>query len=328
MRIWTCGLGLAGTSAVAAAGVLLLASTAYSQQAGAAPPSHPLVGTWSLASMESGATAQSLTPVPNPIGILIQDAKGNFIEIVTRAGRPAPASRTPQVILDEFLSYSGFWGTSVADPSRASVIYRISGDLNPNRTGQQVVRSYERKGDRLILTESGGGGMSRWQWDRNPELEALSDVQQPAIGFWQWVSAGLTDSKGVIVRPARRDPSVIVYTPTGHMAVVYLPPPGRKTFAGSQPTAEEAQAALQGSVSYFGTYVVQPKSRYVVHYRLATPDPGATGSSLMRYFDIAGEQVTLKFPPTALDGQTVTNVIVLKRLGGLSDMWPGFRTAP
>jgi len=322
MRMSTRGLGLIGKYAAALAGVLLIASAAHAQ-----PPSRPLVGTWSLASMESGATAQALTPVRNPIGILIQDAKGNVIEIVTSAGRPAPASRTPQAILEEFNSYAAFWGTYAVDAGRASVTYRISGDLNPNRTGQQIVRSYERKGDRLILTESGAGRVSRSQWDRNPELEALSDVQQQVVGFWQWVSAGLTDSKGVIVRPARRDPSVIVYTPTGHMAVVYLPPPGRKTFAGSQPTAEEAQAALQDSVSYFGTYIVQPKSKYVMHYRLAIPDPGSTGSSLMRYFDIAGSQVTLKFPPTTLNGQPVNNVIVLKRLGGLSDMWPEFRTA-
>jgi hypothetical protein len=301
--------------------LLLLAQTAHAQPAAV----RPLVGTWSLASMGSGATAQALTPVRNPIGILIQDAKGNFIEIVTRAGRPAPPSRTPQAILDEFTSYSGFWGSYTADPARASITYHINGDLNPNRKGQDIVQSYEHKGDRLVLTESAPGRVIRSEWDRNPELELISDVQQQGIGFWQWVSAGLTDSRGVIVRPARRDPSVIVYTPTGHMAVVYLPPPGRQLIAGSQPTPEEAQAALQDSVSYFGTYMVQPKTKSVTHYRLAIPDPGQIGSSLLRYFDVAGEQITLKFPPTQLNGQPVNNIIILKRLGGLRDMWPEFR---
>ncbi len=301
--------------------ILLLAASAASAQT--APP---LVGTWSLASVERGDAGQAPAPVRNPIGILIQDGKGNFIEIVTRAGRPAPAARNPQAILDEFTSYTGFWGSySVAG---STVTYHINGDLNPNRTGQQLVRSYERKGNQLLMTEVAAGRTTRSVWERNPELEALSGAQQQAAGFWQWMSAGLTDAKGVIVRPARRDPSVIVYTPTGHMAVVYLPPPGRKTIAGSQPTAEEAQAALQDSVSYFGTYIVQPKSQYVVHYRLAITDPGQTGSSLMRYFDVKGDQITLKFPPTQLNGEPVNNVIVLNRLGGLRDMWPEFRAAP
>ena len=79
---------------------------------------------------------------------------------------------------------------------------------------------------------------------------------------------------------------------------------------------------MQDSVSYFGTYMVQPKSKYVVHYRLAIPDPGQTGTSLMRYFEVQGSQITLKFPPTTLNGQPVNNVIVLKRLSGLTDFAP------
>lgn len=47
----------------------------------------------------------------------------------------------------------------------------------------------------------------------------------------------------------------------------------------------------------------------------------------MRYFDLAGEEITLKFPTTTFNGQTVNDAIVLKRLGGLSDVWPEFRTA-
>jgi hypothetical protein len=73
------------------------------------------------------------------------------------------------------------------------------------------------------------------------------------------VDAGLVDDSGTMVQPASPDASVIVYTPTGLMAVLYLPPPGRKPFVG-RPTLEEARAALQGAPTYFGPYIVQPKS--------------------------------------------------------------------
>ena len=45
----------------------------------------------------------------------------------------------------------------------------------------------------------------------------------------------------------------------------------------------------------------------------------------MRNFELEGAQVTLRFPPTTLNGQQVQNVLTLKRLSGLADMWPDFR---
>ena len=109
------------------------------------------------------------------------------------------------------------------------------------------------------------------------------------------------------------------------MAVLYLPPPGRKPFAGPRPTLEEARTALQGAPTYFGPYIVQPKSGSVTHYQIAIPNPGATGNSLQRNFEVKGDELILRFPPTTLNGQQVRNMIHLKRLGGLADMWPEFR---
>lgn len=304
-------------------------SSSLAGQTAAVPQA--LVGTWNLVSMDRGESGQSLSPVQNPRGILIQDGGGHVIEIVTRAGRPAPVSlpATPQDALDQFTAYNAFFGTYTIDEGRAAVLYHIDGDLNPNRVGQQIVRSYERNGTRLVLTESApaAGPVSRLGWERLPELEALPTYQQDVVGFWQWVSAGQVNSSGVMVQPTRRDPSAIVYTPTGHMAVIYLGA-DRKKFVSSTPTVDEARAAMQGLASYFGTYVVQPKSGYVTHYQLGSPNPGGTGGSQIRYFEITGSQLLLRFPPTTLNGQEVRNVVHLKRLSGLADMWPGFRPAP
>ena len=286
----------------------------------------PLIGTWKLLSFERGDSAQSLSAVPNPRGILIQDAVGNVIEIVTRSGRAARSSgpSTPQDDLESFMNYSAFFGTYALDDGGATVRYRISGDLNPNRIGQQTVRSYERKEARLTLTESApnAGPVSRLTWERLPELEAFPPYLQDVVGFWGWVSAGRLNSSGVEVRPTHRDPSVIVYTPTGHMAVIYLGT-NRGQFATSQPTANEARAAMQDLASYFGTYIVQPTSGYVTHYQLGSPNPGGAGGSQMRYFEVKGSELILRFPPEMLNGQEVRNIVHLKRLSGLAEMWPG-----
>lgn len=282
----------------------------------------PSVGTWQLKGLERASATQPLSPVANPVGILIQDATGHVIEIVTTAGRPATLNAAEQ-----FMTYQAFWGTYTVDTNQLTAAYHIAGDLDPGRTGQRIVRSFERKGSQLVLTElaSGGRPVARMIWERIPELEALPAYQESVVGFWQWTSAGLINSTGAMVRPAYRDASVIVYTATGHMAVLYLPPPGRKRFGGPTPTVDEARAAMQGSVSYFGTYIVQPKSQAVFHYQLGAAAPTAVGGSFMRSFELNGAQVTLRFPPTTLNGAQVRNVLTLKRLSGLAEMWPEFR---
>jgi hypothetical protein len=300
------------------AGAVFSVTAAQTATAGAAP----LAGTWRLVALERAAGAQALGLVPNPSGLLILDAAGHAIEIVTQSGRPASLNPAEQLT-----TYHASWGRVILDGGRSMATYQIAGDLNPGRKDQRIVRTVERKDTQLVMTDIGGDGrpVSRTTWQRIPELEALPEYQEGIVGFWQWTGAGLFNASGINVRDASRDPSIIVYTPTGHMAVLYLPPPGRKPFAGPVPTVDEARAALQGSVSYFGTYIVQPKSRAVFHYQLGAMNPAAVGGSFMRNFEMAGAQVTLLFPPTTLNGEQVRNTLTLERLSGLAEMWPAFR---
>ena len=302
-----------------AVALLWVAGPLSSSAAQTAAGTRALVGTWRLVSLERANPAQPLVPAEYPAGILIQDAAGHVIEITTQAGRPA--SITPA---EQLMTYRAFWGSYSVDASGTTATYAIAGDLNPGRKDQRVVRTFQRKETQLVLTETGADARPaiRTTWQRIPELEALPGYQEGIVGFWQWTGAGLFTATGTNVREASRDPSVIVYTPTGHMAVLYLPPPGRKPFAGPVPTVDEARGALQGSVSYFGTYIVQPKSRAVFHYQLGAVNPAAVGGSFMRNFEMAGAQVTLFFPPTTLNGEQVRNTLTLKRLSGIAEMWP------
>ena len=281
----------------------------------------PLVGTWLLSGLERAAPGQPLTRIMNPVGMLIQSANGYVLHIVSQAARPATLNAAEQ-----FMTYRAFWGTVTVDSGGGKAVYHIEGALDPGRKDQPLTSTFERKGTQLVMTELSAEGqpVQRITWERLPELEALPDYQEPVVGIWQWTGAGLYNAAGENVRPAYRDPSIIVYTPTGHMAVLYLPPPGRKPFAGPTPTVEEASAAWQGSVSYFGTYIVQPKTRTMFHYQMSAANPTAVGGWFMRNFEINGSQVKLIFPPTTLNGQQVRNMLTLKRLAGVREMWPDF----
>ena len=99
--------------------VLLLSGwPAAARQAPAAVP-RALVGTWRLVSLERADGGQPLATVPNPIGILIQDARGNVIEIVTRAGRAASID-----VVEQFMTYQAFWGTLLV--GRGTADYHVS----------------------------------------------------------------------------------------------------------------------------------------------------------------------------------------------------------
>ena len=91
------------------------------------------------------------------------------------------------------------------DACMSRATYSISGDMDPSRMGLQLIRTFERKGTQLVLTESptGGGPTARMTWERVPELEALPDYQRGAVGFWQWVSAGLFNAKDENVQPVQ-----------------------------------------------------------------------------------------------------------------------------
>jgi len=92
----------------------------------------------------------------------------------------------------------------------------------------------------------------------------------------------------------------IIYSDTGHMGVNVMPR-GRTPFADTQPTPEEAQAALQGYTAYYGPFTTHEDEdgKYLVHRRLATIN-AAGELDAKRYYDFEGDHLILT--PAAADG--------------------------
>lgn len=284
-----------------------------------------LVGTWTLASVQRLNAGGEPTAVPNPRGLLVYDAAGHALEIVTRGNRApyAAGQATPAEAQVTLASFGGFWGGYRVDAQQATITYRMDGAVNPNLMGQEETRSYELKGDRLMVSSlpSAANGQSgtRWTWQRIPETESLSPAYRRLVGFWQHVvEQRVHPTTGAVLTETRRAPSVIVYTPSGYVGV-HFPPLNRKRFAGDLPTDEEARAAIGGYVGYYGVYTLYPG--VVFHHRLAILSPPTSqGDTLQRFFEIAGDQITLKFPPGVAQGQEQRTVVKLKRLSGDAEM--------
>jgi hypothetical protein len=121
---------------------------------------------------------------------------------------------------------------------------------------------------------------------------ASSEAARRFHGAWRYVESTL-DGKP----PPGRDgggKGIIYYDPSGAM-VVQVAPNQARAKVGSEPTPEEAKAALAGYVAYFGTYSVDPRARTVTHHRQGSVQPGDV-ADLVRGYEFVGERLILSPP--------------------------------
>ena len=98
---------------------------------------------------------------------------------------------------------------------------------------------------------------------------------------------------GKSTRPGGK--GIIYYAPSGDM--VCQVSPGNVGKAGAKPTPEEALAALDGHIAYFGTYSIDERAQTVTHHRKGSVQPGDT-ADLVRRYTIEGDRLTLNPPGT------------------------------
>jgi hypothetical protein len=84
---------------------------------------------------------------------------------------------------------------------------------------------------------------------------------------------------------------MIYYAPSGAMMCQVSPGNNIKR-AGAKPTPDEAWAALDGHIAYFGTFSIDERVQTVTHHRLGSVQPGDT-ADLVRKFTIEGDKLTL-----------------------------------
>jgi hypothetical protein len=118
------------------------------------------------------------------------------------------------------------------------------------------------------------------------------DTAKRFIGTWQLISitsVGQKDSNR-----GSHPTGLIYYDSTGHMAVQIMPDRLRPKYAGTDPTPEEAKAAITGYTAYFGTYTINEEARTVTHHRMANINPGGLGDFVRRYEFAPGDRLILR----------------------------------
>jgi hypothetical protein len=291
--------------------------------------SQPLVGTWLL-------TSEQLTPeggqgiaAPGARGMLVFDAAGYYFELVDRVV-PAALAGALSEAQRGFYRVNGSWGRYQVNRETGRVAFESFAGRSADLTGAKFTRTYAiapvpEEQDRLTTTAPTGElhalAATTRVWQRVPTMIGVPPEVRPVVGFWRHDVEGQKRSDtGEVLTDVRRDPSVIVYTPTGFVGV-HFPTRNRPAFAAAEPT--DAEARQQGNyLGYYASLGVYPGGRHqglIFHNILGG---GLTsGSTLRRFFDVRGEDVDLTFPAgTNRQGLPSQTYVKLHRLSSFDDM--------
>jgi hypothetical protein len=283
-----------------------------------------LAATWQLVSLERGLSSEKPERDQQPRGLLILDSAGNVFEWVgtnPRQEPDAPANDPVKALAD----YSGFWGRYRVDTAQKRMVFNARGAVSPNVSAHEFSRTVERSGDRLTLTsinEPHSRGGTRWVYERIPPIEAPGPSFRKAVGFWEYVVEKRTTTAGEVLSEQKRGgPSTIVYTPAGYVGVHFLPINKTPTpFAGDVPTPDEARAAVQGYIGYYGALTVYPGQ---VFHNLMSAMSNVPGTILRRFADFSkdGNELNVAFAPARdQQGRMVVTSVTLRRISGEAEM--------
>ena len=112
-------------------------------------------------------------------------------------------------------------------------------------------------------------------------------------GAWRLIS--IEGTSPVTPRVYDRPTGMIMYDPSGRMAVQIASQAHRKPFAKGirSGTPEEKAAAFDTYIAYYGTYTVDAKAGTVTHHLEDRLAPGGRGVNNVRYFEFRGDRVVL-----------------------------------
>jgi hypothetical protein len=261
--------------------------------------------------------------------MLVLDAAGYYFELVDRAV-PAALAGGLSDAQRAFYRIGGSWGRYQANRETGRIAFESFAGRSLDLTGAKFSRTFAvasvpDEEDRLTTTSQPGElhtlAVATRQWQRVPAMSNLPPQARAVVGFWRHEVEGQKRADtGEVMSDVKRDPSVIVYTPTGFVGV-HFPTRNRTGFASAEPT--DAEARQQGNyLGYYASLGVYPGGRHqglIFHNILGG---GLTaGSTLRRFFDLRDEDVDLTFPAgTNRQGIRSQTYVKLHRLSNFDDM--------
>ena len=134
--------------------------------------------------------------------------------------------------------------------------------------------------------------------------DAFSQSQkQQLIGVWSFVSSTNPAPGGGPIW-GTNPKGMLIFTDNGHFAVQIMRG-DRAPFASNNRmtgTAEEYKAAIQGILTYFGTYTVDDAAKTFTYHMEMSSYPNWNGHDQTRSFDVNGDELKYRNPAPSSGG--------------------------
>ena len=141
------------------------------------------------------------------------------------------------------------------------------------------------------------------------------------VGTWKLLSAEYRGKDGKALDYWGDNPvGVLMYDASGRMAVQLMRRDRPTLVSGDRlsGTPAEIKSAFEGYLAYFGTFTVNEKEGSVVHRLEGCSFPNWIGVDQKRFYQLTGNQLTLRTPPLLIRGEQVVGYLVWERAGDAS----------
>jgi hypothetical protein len=124
------------------------------------------------------------------------------------------------------------------------------------------------------------------------EYQPKGSIREYFLGAWKLISTEDKYSDGhTTPYPAlgREAVGFLMYTPSGHMCAQLMKPGRTRWSDGDTPTATEAASALDGFISYCGTFEIREDGHIMIHRPETAASPNYPGTTQERPYHLMNE---------------------------------------
>jgi lipocalin-like protein len=142
--------------------------------------------------------------------------------------------------------------------------------------------------------------------------------KEKLIGTWKLVSATYRRPNGEAIDYLGAHPrGALMYDQHGNMSIhlMRLERPRFATDDRTSGTPEQAKAALDGYLGYFGTFTLDEGKKTVTHHIEGATFPNWVDAGQTRSFEIVGDQLILRTPTLFIAGGPAMGELVWRRAG-------------
>ena len=131
-----------------------------------------------------------------------------------------------------------------------------------------------------------------------PRGGAVAQTAKELVGMWTLVSVTLEQDGNKIDMYGADPQGQAIFAPNGRFSIMFIRSDVPKFASANREagTPEENQAAVYGSIAYFGTYSARETDKIILYHLEGSTFPNWRGVDQKRVFKLSGDELTLTNP--------------------------------